>query len=92
MQSLATISGRTLASTVFEDEEVDIRDPGKRLQLPVSGLEGSTFADEEVRTETGCMVVEVIRNGETITECDSAEFTFQAGDEAVTRFERQFNP
>lgn len=101
VQSLATVSGRMLASTVFEDEEVLIYETQVNVvQLPAGGLVRSTLADEEVRTETGCTVVAVIRNGETITEFDPSEFTFQAGDEvvitgtdeAVTRFERQFSP
>lgn len=101
VQSLATVSGRMLASTVFEDEEVLTYETRVNVvQLPAGGLVGSTLADEEVRTETGCTVVGMIRNGETITEFDPAGFTFRAGDEvvitgtdeAVTRFERQFSP
>ncbi|MFO7925255.1 MAG: potassium channel family protein [Halobacteriota archaeon] len=101
VQSLATVSGRMLASTVFEDEEVlAYQTQVNVVQLPVGGLEGSTLAGEEVRTKTGCTVVAVIRNGETVTEFDPAGFTFRADDEviitgtdaAITRFEQRFNP
>lgn len=101
VQSLATVSGRMLASTVFEDKEVLAYETQVNVvRLPAGGLEGSTLADKEVRTETGCMVVAVVRNGETITEFDPAEFTFQADDrviitgtdEAITQFEQQFSP
>lgn len=101
VQSLATVSGRMLASTVFEDEEVLTYETQVNVvRLPASGLEGTTLADEEVRTKTGCTVVAVVRNGETITEFDPTEFTFEADDkvvitgtdEAITRFEQRFPP
>lgn len=99
VQSLATVSGRMLASTVFEDEEVLAYEMQVNVvRLPAGGLEDSTLAGEKVRTETGCTIVAVIRNSETITEFDPARFTFQADDEviitgtdeAITRFEQQF--
>lgn len=101
VQSLATVSGRMLASTVFEDEEVLTYETQVNVvRLPASGLEGTTLADEEVRTKTGCTVVAVVRNGETITGFDPTEFTFEADDkvvitgtdEAITRFEQRFHP
>lgn len=101
VQSLATVSGRMLASTVFEDEEVLTYEMQVNVvRLPAGGLEGSTLADEKVRTKTSCTVVAIIRNGETITEFNPAEFTFEAGDEvvitgtdeAIARFEQQFRP
>lgn len=100
VQSLATVSGRMLASTMFEDEEVLTYETQVNVvRLPASGLEGTTVADEEVRTKTGCTVVAVVRNGETITGFDSTEFTFEADDkvvitgtdEAITRFEQRFH-
>lgn len=101
VQSLATVSGRMLASTVFEDEEVLTYETQVNVvRLPASGLEGTTLADEEVRTKTGCTVVAVVRNGETITGFDPTEFIFEADDkvvitgtdEAITRFEQRFHP
>jgi Trk K+ transport system NAD-binding subunit len=99
VQSLATVSGRMLASTVFDDEEVLAYD--KRInvvRLPVGGLAGSTIVDERVRSETGSTVVAVVRDGERITDFDPATFTFETDDEviiagtdeATTRFERRF--
>jgi K+/H+ antiporter YhaU regulatory subunit KhtT len=99
VQSLATISGRMLASTVFEDEEVLAYDKQVNVvRLPAGDLVGSTVVDERVRTRTGCTVVAVVRAGETITDFDPEAFTFESGDEVViagtdeatTRFERRF--
>ncbi|MFC6722274.1 potassium channel protein [Halobacteriaceae archaeon SHR40] len=101
VQSLATVSGRMLASTVFEDEEVLTYETQVNVvRLPAGGLEGTTLAEEDVRTTTGCTIVAVIRNGKTITEFDPVKFTFEAGDEvvitgtdeAITQFEQQFRP
>ena len=99
VQSLATVSGRMLASTVFEDEEVLAYDKQINVvRLPAGSLVGSTIVDERVRTETGCTVVAIVRDGETITDFHPERFTFEAGDEVViagtdeatTEFERQF--
>lgn len=99
VQSLATVSGRMLASTAFEDEEVLVYDKQIRVvRLPARELEGTTLVDAEVRTVAGCTVVAVVRDGERITEFDPATLTFRADDqviiagtdEAVAQFERQF--
>jgi len=99
VQSLATVSGRMLASTVFEDEELLVYDKQVSVvRLPAPGLAGRTVVDEAVRTETGCTVVAIVRDGESITEFDPATFELAAEDEVViagtdediTRFERRF--
>ena len=99
VQSLATVSGRMLASTVFEDEEVLAYDKQINVvRLPAGSLVGRTIVDERVRTETGCTVVAAGRDDETITDFDPEEFTFESGDEviiagtdeATTEFERTF--
>ncbi len=99
VQSLATVSGRMLASTVFEDEEVLAYDTQIGIvRTSAAGLEGETIVDAAVRTETGCTVVAVVRDGETVTEFDPSQFTVKADDEvvivgtdeAIARFEREF--
>ena len=99
VQSLATVSGRMLASTVFEDEAVLAYDRQFTVvRLPADGLVGSTLVDESVRTVTECTVMGIIRDDTTITAFDPAAFTFEPGDEvivagtddAVTRFEQRF--
>ena len=99
VQSLATVSGRMLASTVFEDETVLAYDRRVNVvRVPAAGLAGVTLAEAAVRTVTGCTVVAVVRDGEMVTEFDPATLTFEADDEvvvagtddAVTRFERRY--
>jgi len=99
VQSLATVSGRMLASTVFEDEEVLAYDKQVNVvRLPVGDLAGSTLVDERVRTRTGGTVVAVVREVETITDFEPEAFVFEADDEvviagtdeAITEFERTF--
>ncbi|WP_338741140.1 potassium channel family protein [Haloplanus salilacus] len=101
VQSLATVSGRMLASTVFEDEEVLAYDQRVNVvRFPAGELAGHTVAERAVRAETGCTVVAVERDGETITGFDPETFTIESGDgvvvvgtdEATTRFERAFGP
>ncbi|MFD1563396.1 potassium channel family protein [Haloarchaeobius amylolyticus] len=99
VQSLATVSGRMLASTVFEDEEVLAVDRQiDVVRVPVGRLAGQTVVDATVRTRTGCTVLAVRRDGETITDFDPASFVFDADDEvilagtddSVRSFEAQF--
>jgi len=99
VQSLATVSGRMLASTVFEDETMLAYDRQfSVVRLPADGLVGSTIVDESVRTVTGCTVVGILREEATLTDFDPAAFTFEAGDEvivagtdeAITQFEQRF--
>jgi Trk K+ transport system NAD-binding subunit len=99
VQSLATVSGRMLASTVFEDEEVLAYDKQVSVvRLPAGDLVGRTIAAASVRSVTGCTVVAIVRDGETVTEFDPSSFVFEDGDEviiagtdeATTRFEREF--
>jgi Trk K+ transport system NAD-binding subunit len=99
VQSLATVSGRMLASTVFEDEEVLAYD--KRInvvRLPAGSLGGSTIADADVRGRTGCTIVAVVRGGATIHGFDPHTFEVESDDELilvgtdddVLRFEHEF--
>jgi Trk K+ transport system NAD-binding subunit len=99
VQSLATVSGRMLASTVFEDEEVLTY--GTRVnvvRLPAGELADTTLAAADARARTGATVVAVIRDGTTMPEFDPSEFVFEADDDlivagtdrAITEFEQQF--
>ena len=99
VQSLAAISGRMLADTVFEDEEVlAYSKQVSVVRLPAGGLAGTTLAAEAVRSETGSTVIAVLRDDETITEVDPQRFTFERGDDviiagtddAIRRFEAQY--
>ncbi|SER14214.1 potassium channel family protein [Natrinema salaciae] len=84
VQSLATVSGRMLASTVFEDEEVLAVDQQiDVVKLPAGRLAGRTVVDAAVRDRTGCTVLAAVRDGTTITAFDPSSFVFETGDEVV---------
>lgn len=84
VQSLATVSGRMLASTVLEDESVLAFDARiDVVRIPVGRLAGSTVVEADVRAETGCTVLAVVRDGETISAFDPASFALEPGDEVV---------
>lgn len=97
--SLATTSGRMLASTIFEDEDVLTYSTQIRVvRHPAAGLVGTTLADADVRSETGSTVLAVRRDDEIITDFDPWAFEFQKGDdvilagtdENVTEFKQQY--
>lgn len=99
VQSLATVSGRMLASSIFEDETSLAAEKQINLvQLPAGGLWGTTLAKSDVRAETGCTILAVIRQGKKITALDPDEFTFRdqddvivAGtDESIRKFEEMY--
>jgi len=101
VQSLASISGRMLAETLFEDETVlAYSKQVSVVRLPAGGLAGSTLAAEAVRTETGSTVIAVLRADATITDVDPEQFVFERGDDviiagdddAIRRFEDRYSP
>lgn len=83
-QSLATVSGRMLVSTVFDDEDVlTYAQQIAVVRRSATPLVGTTLAEARVRSETGCTVVAAIRGIETITDIDPDSFRFEAGDEVI---------
>jgi Trk K+ transport system NAD-binding subunit len=99
VQSLAGISGRMMASTLFEGEEMLTYDTELEVATePAGRLAGTTLVDADVRTETGCTVLAVLRDDRTITRFDPESFEFEpedrvilVGTEAdVAAFEAQF--
>jgi Trk K+ transport system NAD-binding subunit len=101
VQSLATVSARMMVSTVFADEEVlGYHQRIEVVQLPAGDLAGRTLAAERVRETTGCTVLAVDRDGETLTDLDPRGFVFGPEDEmvvagteeAVAAFEARFFP
>lgn len=100
VQSLATVSGRMMASTVFEDEEVLAYDKQiDVVKLPPGDLAGTTVAGADIRSRTGCTVVAVDRDGETITDFDPHSYQFRSDDavivagtdQSVSQFEELFD-
>ena len=81
--SLATVSGRSIASLVIDDEEIlGIETNVEVIKTTAPGLAGETLAGADVRARTGCTVVAVEREGTTLTDL-AADFRFAAGDRLV---------
>jgi len=81
--SLETVTGRMIASTILEDEEVmsvDTQVDVVRTTAP--GLAGLTLGNADVRARTGCTIVAVERDGQTRTDLD-AGFRIREDDELV---------
>jgi Trk K+ transport system NAD-binding subunit len=97
--SLATVSGRMLASTILADEQVISMDEQVEIvRTGADALAGQTLGEARVRARTGCTVVAVEREGDVITDVgpdvriDPGDDLVVAGtDEAVDRFRSTFN-
>lgn len=84
VQSLATVSGRMMASTMLEDEEVFTFEAQIEIvKLPAGALGGQTLAAAAVREETGVTVLAIIRDDDTLVDVDSTAFEIQEDDEVV---------
>jgi Trk K+ transport system NAD-binding subunit len=84
VQSLATVSGRMMASTLVEDEEIFTFEAQVEIvDLPAGRLAGETLATARVRNRTGATVLAVLRDETTISDPDPAGFTFAEGDHVV---------
>ncbi|WP_227377116.1 potassium channel family protein [Haladaptatus halobius] len=81
--ALETVSGRMLASTILEGEE--IISPDKQIEVvrtTAPRLAGESLGDADVRSRTGCTVIAVERNGDIITDL-GAEFVIRDDDQLV---------
>jgi Trk K+ transport system NAD-binding subunit len=78
--SLATVSGRMIASTILEDEDVLSLDQQVEVVRTIAPkLVGQTLGGADVRSKTGCTVVGVERDGTVITDV-GPEFRVEVGD------------
>jgi Trk K+ transport system NAD-binding subunit len=80
--ALSTVSGRMLAATVLEGDVISVSQQIEVIRTDVGRLAGETLASADIRARTGCTVVAVERDGETLTALEP-DFRFQAGDAAV---------
>ena len=81
--SLATVSGRSIASEIIESEEfLTVGTKVNVVRTPAPGLAGKTIAQAGVRERTGCTVVAIERNGQLRTAVNP-QFRIQEGDELV---------
>lgn len=99
VRSLAAVSGRMMAATVFGEDATFAHDDRVWVATaPVGDLAGRTIHDADVRRRTGATVLAVERGEETITGFDPATFGLETGDElvlagtdrSIDRFEQQF--
>ncbi|WP_276273759.1 potassium channel family protein [Haloarcula litorea] len=81
--SLATVSGRMLASTILEDEDVISMDQQVEIVRTDAGrLAGTTLGQADVRSRTGCTVVAIERDGTVLTDL-GPDVAVQRGDKLV---------
>ncbi|WP_159899480.1 potassium channel family protein [Salinirussus salinus] len=80
--ALSTVSGRMLAATILEGEVISVGQQIEVVRTDVGLLAGETLASADIRARTGCTVVAVERDGETMTGLDP-DFRFRVGDAAV---------
>lgn len=99
VQSLATVSGRMVVSTVLEEEKVlALEERIDVVRLEAGRLAEQTLAQADVRAITGCTVLAALRDGEMITSLDPQGFVFQEDDQVIIvgtdgdvhQFEEQF--
>ncbi|MFB6222080.1 MAG: TrkA family potassium uptake protein [Haloarcula sp.] len=96
--ALSTVSGRMLASTILEDEDVISMDQQVEIiRVAADGLGNTTLGEADIRTRTGCTVVAIERNGAVLTDLgpdvaieSSDELVIAGTDDGVTRFKSLF--
>ncbi|WP_280585793.1 NAD-binding protein [Halorubrum sp. Boch-26] len=96
--SLATVTGRMSASTVIEDRDVlSLNQQIEVVRRRVPRLAGRTIGRANVRQKTGCTVIAIERDDETVTEIGPGtrigandELVVVGTDEGIRSFERQF--
>ncbi|MFC7075213.1 potassium channel family protein [Haloarcula halophila] len=97
--SLATVSGRMLASTILREEDVISMDQQVEVvRTTADGLAGTTLGEADIRSRTGCTVIAVERNGDVLTDL-GPDVDIRRGDElvvagtdaGVTRFRELFS-
>ena len=80
--SLATVSGRILASTILEETVMSPDTQVEVVRREAPGLVGQTLGEADIRTKTGCTVVGVERD-EVVRTDIGPDFRVQGGDELV---------
>ncbi|WP_299270121.1 TrkA C-terminal domain-containing protein [Halorientalis sp.] len=80
--ALATVSGRMLASTLFEEDIISYDKQVEVVRFDASSLAGETLAGADIRAETGCTVIAVERDGDVITDL-SPDFEVRPDDDLI---------
>ena len=81
--ALATVTGRMLASRILEDEDVlSLDQQVEVVRTPASELVGQTLGEARVRSESGCTVVGIERNGDVLSDI-GPDIRVEDGDELI---------
>ncbi|MGQ4555675.1 NAD-binding protein [Halobellus sp. GM3] len=96
--SLATVTGRMIASNVLEDRDVLSLDRQVEvIRMRAPKITGRTIGDADIRAKTGCTVVAIDRDGTIVTDVgpdtriEADDRLVIAGiDEKIRTFERLF--
>ncbi|WP_181685246.1 potassium channel family protein [Halorhabdus salina] len=96
--ALATVSGRMIASAILEDEAVlSLEAQIQVVRTPALGLVGQRLGEARVRSETGCTVVGIERDGAVLTDVGSNarieegdELVIAGTDDGIAAFNEQF--
>lgn len=81
--SLATVSGRMLASTILGDEVLSFDKQVEVLRTEPGALAGQSLAEADIRDRTGCTVIAVERNGDIVLTNLEPDFVMRADDSLV---------
>ena len=80
--SLATVSGRMLASTILEEDVLSFDRQVEVIRSDPGDLAGRSLGDADIRARTGATVVAVQRNGDLVANLD-ADFRIDDDDELI---------
>ncbi|UWG47148.1 K+ transport system, NAD-binding component fusedto Ion channel [Halanaeroarchaeum sp. HSR-CO] len=83
VSSLATVSGRMIAGTIVEDGDVLAYDKQVEVvRTSAPSLVGRTIGDARVRSQTGCTIIGIDREGAVLTDV-GPDVRLQVGDELI---------
>jgi len=96
--ALSTVSGRMLASTILEDEDVISMDQQVEIiRVAADGLGNTTLGAADIRARTGCTVVAIERKGAVLTDLGpdttiepTDQLVIAGTDDGVSRFQSRF--
>jgi Trk K+ transport system NAD-binding subunit len=84
VQSLASVTARMAASTIFDDEEVlALEEDVEVVGVGVGEFARRTLSESGFRQGADCTILAVVRSGEIITRVDPARFTFSGDDRLI---------
>ncbi|MFW5918664.1 MAG: potassium channel family protein, partial [Halanaeroarchaeum sp.] len=96
--SLATVTGRMIASAVIEEEEVlSFKNQVEVVRTRAPELVGRSIGDARIRSRTDCTVVSIERDGEVLTDVgpdvrivEDDDLIIAGPDEGIRRFNELF--